>query len=435
MRVVVDLVGEPTHGLLAESRFVKRSFLPGGEHNMYELAFAAAQIGLDVELRGWLDRPAFERLAQGTGAAPRVELPARKPEHDDLVVVPEGWQNPLDYARLLLSPARLAMFVLAPPGLFGWPFTAPGWTRPDPVTVPLESVAKRAHFRAIDQLGIALLTHSPGLAKAAEEAGVPCAFVGTGRPDPPTTSADEARPVDVAALLSNRWAPLVEQVVPELRGMEIDLIGESTNEEVLDRLRRAKVLLWPSRIEGHATVPWEARAVGCVPVALSTNRFAVGLADESGAVLVDRVDQLADAVRGLLADEQRLGELSARARRSASAEVDWESYVRRVRSFFESLPPAGPERPAAAAMGAALDGWIDQLRSEAQASLEELAAEERRIREDRDRLHAKVGELRAEEQRLRADRDTIQQSLIELRNRRAVRIALRVDALREKRDP
>ena len=85
---------------------------PAASTISYEFAFAAASLGWDVELRGWLDQRVFDHLSERTGARPRVDLPARAPEDDDLVIVPEGWRDPLDYLRLLMSPARVAVFVL-----------------------------------------------------------------------------------------------------------------------------------------------------------------------------------------------------------------------------------------------------------------------------------------------------------------------------------
>jgi hypothetical protein len=78
-RVVVNLVGDPVHGKLAESRFEERRFLYGGERGMYELAFAAAALGYEVELRGWLRHGDFEHLEAATGSSPAVGLPARRP--------------------------------------------------------------------------------------------------------------------------------------------------------------------------------------------------------------------------------------------------------------------------------------------------------------------------------------------------------------------
>jgi hypothetical protein len=419
--VVLNLVPDVVHGLLAESRFVQRSFLPGGEHNMYELAFAAAQDGFDVELRGLIDEVAFERLREGTGAAPKVDLPARRPATTDLVIVPEGWQDPAMYARLALSGARLALFVLAAPGLFGWPFGDPDWRRPDPVTVDLSAVARPEHFRAIHEAGFELLTHSPGLADAAHEAGVPCAFVGTGRPTVvPAPAPHVPRQADVAALLANRWEPLVREVLPGLDGLRLDLIDEVPNAEVLERLSQARVLLWPSRIEGHATIPWEARSVGCVPVALSSNRFAVGLTEAAGSVVVDEIDELAPAIRELLADSDRWSEMSARAIATSRDEVSWAPYRQRVSEFLGARRTSDLGDRARASMGQALLEFERDRAEQAQTRLEEIMAELERVRADR-------LEIYYEREQLRQDRN----KRVRLK-RRLVKTALAVSAGRSR---
>jgi hypothetical protein len=460
LRVVVNLVGDAAHGQLAESRFVQRPFLPGGEHNAYELAFAAAQCGYDVELRGWLDQAAFRRLSEGAGVAPRVALAPRRATGDDLVVVPEGWRDPLEYARILLSPARVALFVLAAPGLFGWPFSGPGWTAPDPLSVALDTLATPAHFQAMHGAGFHLLTHSPGLEAAAQAAGVPCAFVGTGRPIPPVFPAGTERDLDAVGLLANRWGPFVRDVAADLDGLTVELLDESPNDVILERLAGAKVLIWPSRIEGHATIPWEARTMGCVPVALSSNRFAVGLRPETGAVLVDEVEQIAPAVRALLADEPRRQELSQRARATAPQEVAWESYVQRVGAFLDAVATAGPERAAFDGMGDALQTWLQARSEQNQSALTEMRGELERVRADRDAVHSEHAQVRkdrdelasqlhayrTEEERVRSDRDRlagdlayVQAELDRVRaiqaeqqavlGRKSVRMALRVEQL------
>lgn len=458
-RLVVNAVGDAAGGRLAESRFVERPFLPGGEHNLYELAFAASALGYDVELRGWLDRPSFERMADGAGTAPRTDLPPRRPEADDLVVVPEGWRDPLDYARLLLSPARLAIFVLAAPGLFGWPFVE-SWEAPDPLTVDLERLARAEHFRGMAACGLRLLTHSPGLVEAAEAAGVDCAFVGTGRPNWSPPDVPE-KTVDVAAVLDNRWGPFATGVLDELEGVTVDPIETVSNAELVARLARARILVWPSRIEGHATIPWEARGVGCVPVALSSNRFAVGLDPAHGAVLVDTVPELAPAIRGLLEDPQRLAQLAKLGRETAPAEVDWESYLQRVGRFLRA--PGGEDAASGprAGMGDALGAWIERRAQERHEQLQEKASEvavasehlteamrkqeamlaeiehwrtvyqrlEGRLEEtasERDRLGALGEELRVELEKVRAEKDRVTAELRGLLARRSVRAALRV---------
>lgn len=374
LRIAVNLVGDADHGRLAESRFVERPYLPGGEHNMYEFAFAAAALGHDVELRGWLHRPSFQRLAVGAGTQPRVELEARYPRAGDLVIVPEGWRDPLEYGQVLLSPATPALFLLAAPGLFGWPFTA-SWELPDPLTVGLDTVARPEHFKAASDLGFRLLTHSPAIADAGRNAGAECSFVGTGRPawtPPPPTD----KRIDVAAVMDNRWAPLAEEVLRSLEPhVTVDRVEQVDNDELLERLSRARILVWPSRIEGHATIPWEARSAGCVPVALDSNRFAVGLDPAHGALLVSDHWQLASTVMTLLEDRPRLQQLSELGRRTAPAEVDWKAYLARVEAFLAST--GGPDTAVAprAGIGEALRRRWDQRAENAQSRLEAVTGE------------------------------------------------------------
>jgi glycosyltransferase involved in cell wall biosynthesis len=371
-RVVVNLVGEPAHGQLAESRFVERPFLYGGERTSMDFAFAAASLGHHVELRGWLRRQDFDARAAVVGASPSVDLPARSPEPDDFVVVPEGWREPLDYLQLSLSPARLAMYVLAPPGLFGWPFTDFDWTPPDPLTVDISAVARAEHFAATRAMGFELLTNSRGLARAAERGGVSCRYLGSARPmtlpEPPL-----AKDVDVVALMQNRWAPLARQVLTDLQDLMVDPIAEVTNDEMLRRFGRARILLWPSRVEGHGSIAIEARALGCVPVALDTNPFAAELDEEHGAVTVSTTEELAPAVRALLADHERLHDLAARGRDAALRHDDWDSYVARVAETLAAEAPPDPARAARAAAGAQLRAEIAGLRDRHQERLEQLA--------------------------------------------------------------
>ncbi|HEY2768940.1 MAG TPA: glycosyltransferase [Solirubrobacteraceae bacterium] len=452
-RVVVTAVGDPVHGQLAESRFVDRPFLYGGEHNLYQIAFAAASLGYEVELRGWLHRPSFDQLSRATGVEPRAEMPARKPEPDDVVVVPEGWRNPLDYARLVLSPARLVMAILAAPGLFGWPFVADPWEPPDPLTVRPDRLARPEHFRGMDALGLTLVSSSPGLVAAAQAAGVECAFLGTGLPSwapPPPVE----KTVDVAALLDNRWAGLAEQVLSELDGLTVDRIETVSNEELVARLARARTLVWPSRIEGQARISWEARSVGTVPVALGSNPFAVGLDEAHGAVVVDDIEEIARAIRSLLADEPHRAELSRLGRETAPAEVSWEPYVERVAAFLAGLRGRGrdPSRAPLAGMGRALDAELAELAREHQRRLEELAAAGRDLTEAThnqermtaesahwralfERASAETEELRMEVDSLRAENERLAAELRALLARRSVKAALRVaDTVRRRDD-
>ena len=336
-RLVVCSVGGSADFLgLPESRANgDRTFVSGGERSLYELAVAGAALGLEVELRGWINKPILNAIADAAGASPRVDLDSRRPDPEDVIVIPDVIDLQT-LATLHLSSARSVMHLLAPPGLWGWSFL-PGWEPVDPHRVDVHTVGLPASFRAIAAFGMSMWTNAHGIAEAGSQAGVPVSWLGTGTPVPfPPPSAKTA---DVAIVEANRWAFEAEQVLSHLPGVKVHRVPAIESVYSLgEALAPARILLWPSRIEGMSRIPREARAVGTVPVALDTNPFAT-LADHGrGTVLVDGLTDIADVTRALLADPGRLEELSRESVEGARLQVDWDSFLVRVKEVLEALP-------------------------------------------------------------------------------------------------
>jgi hypothetical protein len=343
-RLVVCLAGDADRGLLPESKLADDRFAYGGVRSCVALAFAAASAGREVELRGGVPRILFDELSAATSAAPLVGLPPRPAAATDVVLAPEGWRKPLEYGQIALSPARAWLYLLAPPGLFGWPFTDEEWSLPDPLTVDPARLARPEHFHGMRALGFGLITHSHGIVAAAAGAGVGCRYVGEG-----------ARETDVVGLVENRWAPLVERVLARLDGgPSVDRVPAVSNAEVLRRFARARLLLWPSRVEGHATIPIEARAMGCVPVALDSNPYIAGAGEEHGMVVVPSLEAMARAVPELLADPARLERLSAAGRDWARRHDDWDAFRGRVVDWLAEVGDQPPGHGALAGVGTAV---------------------------------------------------------------------------------
>jgi hypothetical protein len=353
MRAVVLIPdGDPGWGL-PPAVPTDHGWLGGGRQTMHELAVAIACTGTDVEMRGEVDVAALEELSAAAGARPDLPDRPRAPAASDVVFVYEGVEDPALYARLALSPARVVLMLLAPPGLFGWPFAA-GWSRPDPLTVDPDSVARPEHFQGAAALGFELWTNSRGLHAAAERAGVSCRFVGRGLPGA-LPAAPTGKDIDVIAVGHNRWAPLANRVVKELEGLGVESVRppRARHRDLLEMLGRARVLVHPMRVEGNSRLSFEARAAGAVPVVLGTNPYTTDLDEANGAVSVGSVSEMAAAVTGLLGDPDRLGRLAAAGMRWARREVAWKPYVERVGAALAAgRPDAG--RDARAVMGAAL---------------------------------------------------------------------------------
>jgi len=343
--IVVRVAGRgTTKWELPGARFRRRPLdvVKGGRRTMYELAAAIAATGREVELRGTIAKSAFEEVCAAAGARPILDFSPRLPTPDDTIVFAEGWPDPL-YAPYVFSGARCIMMLLAPPGFAGWPYTEDAWEKPDPLTVDPDALGRPEHFHGIAGLGCELWTHSRGLQTAAREAGIECAYIGSGQPEPfPPVVAKEH---DLVVLEHNRWAPLAIEVAERVDGGLLR-IPTADHAAVLRGLGSARVLVWPSRVEGHSRVQVEARAMGTVPVALSTNRFAEGLGEAGGAVVVGSPDEMAPAISELLARPAELQRLSALASESARAQVDWEGYVERIDAVLSQ--PQSP-RPGAGA--------------------------------------------------------------------------------------
>jgi glycosyltransferase involved in cell wall biosynthesis len=367
MRVVVWIPRIDRDWALPPARPVDWGWLGGGRRTMHELAVAFACAGNEVEMRGEVDPGVLDELSAAAGARPELPDRPREPDASDVVFVYEGVEDPLVYARLALSPARVVLMVLAPPGLCGWPFTA-NWSVPDPLTADPESVARPEHFEAAAALGFELWTNSRALERASS---VHCTFVGRGVPvafpDPPS-----AKDIDALVLEHNRWAPLAAQVAEEL-GPRAFVTAQAGNRDLLDLLGRARVVVHPMRIEGNSRLTTEARAMGAVPVVLAGNPYG----ETNGVLTVDSVDQMAGAIDRLLSDPARWRELSAGGIESAREEVAWEPYVERVtRALSDGAPDVA--RAARAEMGAALRA----------AEREQLAAKEHELDRHRNWLAA-----------------------------------------------
>ena len=418
-------------------------WIHGGARTLHELAFAAAATGRRVELRGPVHADTFDELAAATKLRPSLPQDARRPTHEDVVFITEGDPDPLCAGRVVLSAARVVLLVLAPPGLFGWPYTA-GWTAASPLVVDRASLARPEHFRAASALGLSLWTHMTRMRDVAEAAGVACRFIGNGSPlgvpDPvPKT-------VDVAWVRANRWAPWAAQVASTLApGLVVDEIEEVEHNTLVSRLAAARVLLWPSRIEGHARIPTEARSVGCVPVALVHNEFATGLDTGAGAVVVDTLDAMGEAATALMQRPDELVALADRGRRSARRQLDWQAYVARVDDGLAAVEASAPVAAGAqacigerlAAMFAAAEAGRARLEAahgdllERHALLDERHGELARQAERGTAREAEVRGRLSEVQRAHdAECRRLAGDLASLRARKAVRLALRVAALR-----
>jgi hypothetical protein len=412
------------------------TWIHGGDRALLELAAAAAQNGVDVELRGaFMEREVaeVERFTNVTIGRPRESgLPAA----GDTVVIPEGTPDPLLFARAALSPARAVLLLMAAPGLFGWPFDRERVPE-DPTVVDPQSVGRAEQLVAARHFGFELWTNARGIAAQARDAGIPHHYLGIGRPVPYPDPVPKR--VDVVTLAANRWSALAREAAGALRpGLTREEIGKTSHARLLTALGEARIFIHPARIEGVSRLSEEARAMGTVPILLASNRFGDGMDEASGAVTVGTVEEIAPAVHDLLDDPARLDALAAAGRQSSREAVAWDPFVRRIgevlaapdlevarfargRAGFgarlaerEDEVRRRVESAAATAQAHAVAAREQEVRVEVNAALSRAAAAARRADAAARHADAASAALAAAETRLQA-----------LRSRKAVRLALR----------
>jgi Glycosyl transferases group 1 len=371
--VVCTLESEPVGWRLPSAELHEQTEISGGIRTLHELAVAAAVSGRTVELRGPVSRPVLDALAGAAGSRPRLPTDERRPDAREIVVLPNGGYDLARFARCVLSPARHVLALLAPTGQFGWPFISPWHPQPH-LTVPLETLCRPEHFRAMTALGIDLWTHMVPAYELARAAGARCTFIGNGEPTPPPP-ARSVKNISVVYLQANRWWPLAEEVAGRM-STPVRAIPPGDHETVMDALASAQVLLWPARVEGDGRLLREARACGTVVVGLSSNAYATGLNEASGAIAVDQLERMPGVVEELLADPERLKVMAEAGRRTAREQVDWARYVERVDTAIRASEtrPEEPPDSALAAFGKRIEMLVGEG-SDALSRVRELDAQ------------------------------------------------------------
>lgn len=408
---------------------VSHTWIQGGVRTLHECAFAAAELGHRVELRGWVDRATYDDLAATTPARPDLPPIPRPPSAEDVVFLPAGHEDPIAYLPTWLSEAQLVVMALSPIGMLGWPFAA-GWHKQSPLTIAAAETNRSESFAAMAAMGVAVWTNARPTGTAARAGGASVAFIGEGSPIG-FPAADRTKPVDVVWLAANRWSSLAEPLAERL-SCSVRRIDAVSHPGMLKRLGEAKVLLYPGRLEGEPRITREARAMGTVPVVVrDANPVSVRMDESHGVLPVPRTEAMPEAIESLLADRERLRALAARAQRTARAEAEWPPFVARIAEAVKSLPEPDSFRGARCAMGSRLReefaSLIPTLHDTRQRAAE-LEAELGRVRKRKDHLEEELILLRERQAQLEGER-------ADLRSTPLVRLSTAASGLGRHRRP
>ncbi|MEA2602400.1 MAG: hypothetical protein QOF89_3392 [Acidobacteriota bacterium] len=118
----------------------------------------------------------------------------------------------------------------------------------------------------------------------------------------------------------------------------VTFLGPVAGEAKALLLRRAAVLVLPSRSENFGNAVLEAMAAGC-PVAVTPEVGLAGTVQETGSGIVVDADpgRLGEALRDLIVDAARREEMGRRGTRAAADRFGWPAVARAMEAVYEGV--------------------------------------------------------------------------------------------------
>ena len=135
----------------------------------------------------------------------------------------------------------------------------------------------------------------------------------------------------------------LEQLASRLRVQNaVKFLGSIAHSEVLEELRRSDVMVFPSIREFGGGVVIESMAMG-VPTIVADYAGPAELVDHETGIKVPFVDKpslvagISDALKFVLANRERLAQLSLAGRKKVLEHFTWEAKAEDIRNVYASV--------------------------------------------------------------------------------------------------
>ncbi|WP_144797977.1 glycosyltransferase family 4 protein [Halorubrum depositum] len=152
----------------------------------------------------------------------------------------------------------------------------------------------------------------------------------------------EEVPIDITIASQGPLSHLVEDLADSRSGVEyVGYVSEERKRKILDE---SMVYVLPTYAEGVPIAILEAMAGGNAIVSTGVGGIP-SVVDEDNGVLVEPgdADELADALRTLLADPDRIRAMARASRRRVEAAHSWETVTADLVELYDSLAPSSRE--------------------------------------------------------------------------------------------
>ncbi|MGB3769703.1 MAG: glycosyltransferase family 4 protein [Rhodococcus sp. (in: high G+C Gram-positive bacteria)] len=131
--------------------------------------------------------------------------------------------------------------------------------------------------------------------------------------------------------------PVAMDLTPWDVTADVTICGDTAHDDVLEMMRRARMVVLPSRAEAMPLVLLEAMAAGCAAVSTDVGTIAELLRDGAGVVIAPgNTAELAAAMNSVLHDRERLDALGSAARTRILSTYSTDAVFPRVESVWRA---------------------------------------------------------------------------------------------------
>ena len=150
---------------------------------------------------------------------------------------------------------------------------------------------------------------------------------------------DRIQPFHIHMVMAVNELPSWVSLLPEAAQGQITLYGRIPRNQVFKLMRRARVMIAPSLIDGTPNAMWEAMAAGCVPIVSPLETIVPLVRDNENVIMARNLypNEIADALARAMLDDSLVDRIAATNKAVIGQLAGKETFRPKVLNFYKEL--------------------------------------------------------------------------------------------------